>query len=203
MMNWKWQSMVAGCAVLVALLFVVAEVEARRGGGGRGGGGRGGGGRSFSRSGPASGGSVRSHQAPSGQRGGNRSSLSDNRGSMQDNRSERRGETQDNRSERRGDMQDNRSERRGEVNDNRKENREDWQDHADDVRDDRRDWYNDRYRYRVGVSLTYATFRSLSCTTSSVNVNGVTYYRCDNDWYSRAYSGGNVTYVVVKAPAGY
>jgi hypothetical protein len=71
------------------------------------------------------------------------------------------------------------------------------------VRDDRRDWYNDRYRYRVGVSITYATFSSLSCTTTSVNVNGVTYYRCDNDWYSRAYSGGNVTYVVVKAPAGY
>jgi hypothetical protein len=71
------------------------------------------------------------------------------------------------------------------------------------VRDDRRDWYNDRYRYRVGVSISYSTFSSLSCTTTSVNVDGVTYYRCDNDWYSRAYSGGNVTYVVVKAPAGY
>jgi len=199
MMNWKWQSMVAGCAVLVALLFVVAEVEARRGGGGRGGGGRGGGGKSFSRSGPASGGSVRSHQAPSGQRGGNRSNLSDNRGSMQDNR----GSRQDNRSEQRGNVSDNRNDRLDDRQDHRDNVREDRQDFADDVRDDRRDWYNDRYRYRVGVSITYATFSSLSCTTSSVNVNGVTYYRCDNDWYSRAYSGGNVTYVVVKAPAGY
>ena len=199
MMNWKWQSMVAGCAVLVALLFVVAEVEARRGGGGRGGGGRGGGGKSFSRSGPASGGSVRSHQAQSGQRGGNRSNLSDNRGSMQDNR----GSRQDNRSEQRGNVSDNRNDRLDDRQDHRDNVREDRQDFADDVRDDRRDWYNDRYRYRVGVSITYATFSSLSCTTSSVNVNGVTYYRCDNDWYSRAYSGGNVTYVVVKAPAGY
>ena len=199
MMNWKWQSMVAGCAVLVALLFVVAEVEARRGGGGRGGGGRGGGGKSFSRSGPASGGSVRSRQAPSGQRGGNRSNLSDNRGSMQDNR----GSRQDNRSEQRGNVSDNRNDRLDDRQDHRDNVREDRQDFADDVRDDRRDWYNDRYRYRVGVSITYATFSSLSCTTSSVNVNGVTYYRCDNDWYSRAYSGGNVTYVVVKAPAGY
>ncbi len=200
MMNWKWQSMVAGCAVgcavLVALLFVVAEVEARRGGGG---GGRGGGGKSFSRSGPASGGSVRSRQAPSGQRGGNRSNLSDNRGSMQENR----GSRQDNRSEQRGNVSDNRNDRLDDRQDHRDNVREDRQDFADDVRDDRRDWYNDRYRYRVGVSITYATFSSLSCTTSSVNVNGVTYYRCDNDWYSRAYSGGNVTYVVVKAPAGY
>ena len=195
-MNRKWQLVIAGCSCLVALLFVVAEVEARRGGGG---GGRGGGGRSFSRSGPASGGSIRSHQAPSGQRGGNRSSLSDNRGSRQDNR----GDMQDNRSERRSNMQENRGDRQDDIQDARKERREDWQDYGDDVRDDRRDWYNDRYRYRVGSSITYATFRSLSCTSTTVHVNGVTYYRCDNDWYSRAYSGGNVTYIVVKAPAGY
>jgi len=196
MMNRKWQLVIAGCSCLVALLFVVAEVEARRGGGG---GGRGGGGRSFSRSGPASGGSIRSHQAPSGQRGGNRSSLSDNRGSRQDNR----GDMQDNRSERRSNMQENRGDRQDDIQDARKERREDWQDYGDDVRDDRRDWYNDRYRYRVGSSITYATFRSLSCTSTTVHVNGVTYYRCDNDWYSRAYSGGNVTYIVVKAPSGY
>ena len=196
MMNRKWQLVIAGCACLVALLFIVAEVEARRGGGG--GGGRGGG-KSFSRSGPASGGSVRSSRAPSGQRGGNRSSLSDNRGSRQDNR----GSRQDNRSEQRGNVSDNRNDRLADRQDHRDKVREDRQDFADDVRDDRRDWYNDRYRYRVGVSITYSTFSSLSCTTSSVNVNGVTYYRCDNDWYSRAYSGGNVTYVVVKAPAGY
>jgi hypothetical protein len=71
------------------------------------------------------------------------------------------------------------------------------------VRDDRRDWYDDNYRYRrhVGVSISYTTFSSLSC--NSVHVNGVTYYQCGSDWYSRAYHGGNVTYVVVTAPAGY
>jgi len=100
-------------------------------------------------------------------------------------------------------MQENRGDRQDDIQDARKERREDWQDYGDDVRDDRRDWYNDRYRYRVGVSITYATFSSLSCTSTTVHVNGVTYYRCDNDWYSRAYSGGNVTYVVVKAPTGY
>lgn len=183
MMNFKWQTLVAGCAVLVALLFVVAEVEARRGGGG---GGRGGG-RSFSRSGPAASGSVRSHKSMGSQRGGNQMSQRDHRGA-------------------------DRGDRRGDRNDARKENREDWQDHRDDVRedrqdfaedvyDDRRDYYDDRYRRRVGVSITYATFSSLSCDT--IHVGGVTYYQCGHDWYSRSYRGGNVTYIVVNAPAGY
>ncbi len=199
MMNYKWQSLVAGCAVLVALLFIVAEVEARRGGGGRGG-GRGGGGKSFSRSGPASSGSVRSQRPTSSQRGSNRGSMQDNRGA---NRGDQRSNMQDNRSDRRGDMQDNRNDRLDNVQDTRKERREDWQDYGDDVRDDRRDWYDDQYRRRVGVSLTYTTFRSLSCTTTTVYVGSVTYYRCGSDWYSRAYHGGNVTYVVVTAPAGH
>jgi hypothetical protein len=71
------------------------------------------------------------------------------------------------------------------------------------VRDDRRDWYDDRYRYhrRVGVSISFATFNTLSCTT--VYVDGATFYHCDSDWYTRAYHGGNVTYIVVNAPAGY
>ncbi len=142
MMKWKWQSMVAGCAVLVAFLFIVEEVDARRGGGG---GRRGGGGKSISRSGPASGGSVRS-QKPT----------------------------------------------RSQSSNKRK-----------DVRDDRRDWYDDRRRRRIGTSLTISAFRSLSCTSSRIYVGGVTYYRCGHEWYSRAYHGGNVTYVIVTAPSGY
>ena len=104
---------------------------------------------------------------------------------------------------RRSDVQDNRSDRRDDMNDNRKENREDWQDHADDVRDDRRDWVDDRHRRRVGASLTYSAFRSLSCVSTTVIVNGVTYYRCGTGWYSRAYHGGDVTYIIVTAPAGH
>jgi len=34
-------------------------------------------------------------------------------------------------------------------------------------------------------------------------VNGVSYYNCGPTWYSRAYAGGNTTYVVVNAPSGY
>jgi hypothetical protein len=122
---------------------------------------------------------------------------------MQDNRGANRGDRQSNRSDQRGDMQDNRNDRLDDVQDARKERREDWQDYGDDVRDDRRDWYDDRYRRAVGVSITYSAFRSLSCTSTTVIVGGVTYYRCGSDWYSRAYTGGNVTYIVVTAPAGY
>ena len=189
MMILKWQSAVAVCAVLVTLLFVVAEVEARRGGG-RGGGG--GGGRSFSRSGPASGGSVRSHQAPSGQRSGSMGNRQGNRNDMQGNRNEQRG----NRNEQRRDVNEDRRDHRDDV-------RDDHRDYRDDVRDDRRDWYDDRYRRRVGSVLTVSAFRSLSCTTTRIHVNGIDYYRCDSAWYSRAYSGGSVTYVIVTAPAGY
>lgn len=172
MMDMKWQSVIAGCAVLVALLFIVAEVEARRGGGGRGGGR--GGGKSFSRSGPASHGSVRGHQSSSRNRSSNRS-----------------------------DMRDNRSERRDDRRDYKAERRDDRRDYRDDVRDDRRDYWDRRYRRRVGVSLTLGVFNSLSCASTTIYVNGFTYYRCGYDWYTRAYTGGNVTYIVVTAPAGH
>jgi hypothetical protein len=53
------------------------------------------------------------------------------------------------------------------------------------------------------VSITYVSFSSLSCTRSTVTIDYVTYYRCGDDWYQRAYNGGDVTYIVVAAPAGY
>ncbi len=51
------------------------------------------------------------------------------------------------------------------------------------------------------MSLTMAAFRALSCASSAIVVDGVTYYHCGPTWYSRAYTGGNVTYVVVNPPA--
>lgn len=199
MMTWKWQTFGALSVVLVVLLFVVAEVEARRGGGG---GGRGGG-RSFSRSGPASHGSVRTHRAPSSQRTVNRSSMPD-RGAAQNNLQGNRA-NQGNRENQgnRDDLKDRRDEVREDRQQHREDAREDRQDYADDVRDDREDWYDDRYHRRVGGVLTVSAFGSLSCASSTVIVNNVTYYRCGSDWYSRAYSGGNVTYIVVDAPSGY
>jgi len=87
--------------------------------------------------------------------------------------------------------------------DYQKNAREDRQEFAENQFDERAEWYDDRWRFAVGASLTAATFSSLSCVSTTVIVGGVTYHRCDNSWYSRAYSGGNVTYIVVNAPAGY
>jgi hypothetical protein len=64
------------------------------------------------------------------------------------------------------------------------------------------EWSEDRWRWRVGASLTAASFRSLSCTPTTVVVGSTTYYQCGSTWYNRAYSGGQVTYIVVNAPAG-
>ena len=65
------------------------------------------------------------------------------------------------------------------------------------------EWYENRAAFAIGATLTMATFSAMSCTTTTVVVTGVSYYRCGTGWYNRAYSGGNVTYVVVGAPAGY
>ena len=44
--------------------------------------------------------------------------------------------------------------------------------------------------------------RAMTCPPP-VTVGGVPYYRCGGTWYSPAYQGGNVTYVVVNPPQGY
>lgn len=69
-----------------------------------------------------------------------------------------------------------------------------------DFRDDVR---RDRWRWRVGTSLTAAAFRNMSCRSEVIVIGNVTYYRCGTGWYRRAYSGGTVTYIVVEAPASY
>lgn len=44
--------------------------------------------------------------------------------------------------------------------------------------------------------------QALSILKSSI-VNSVAYPSCGSNWYSRAYSGGSVTYVIVNPPPGY
>ncbi len=44
---------------------------------------------------------------------------------------------------------------------------------------------------------------TLPCTPQQTVVNGVTYYRCGNDWFQRSFIGNQVTYIVVPPPAGY
>jgi hypothetical protein len=112
-----------------------------------------------------------------------------------------RGDWQDNR----GDRQDNRQDRWDDRDDNMDDRREFRQDAYDEHHDhySYNEWYEDRWKYAVGASLTMAVFSSLTCTTTIVVVSGMTYYNCGPTWYNRAYSGGSVTYVVVGTPAGY
>ena len=44
---------------------------------------------------------------------------------------------------------------------------------------------------------------ALPCTPTVTAVSGVTYYRCNSTWYTQAYTGDTVTYVVVAPPPGY
>lgn len=173
MMNWKGQSLFAACAVFAILLFVADEADARRGGGRD---------REVSRSGPASSGSI----------GDKKSTHQENRSDAQSNRNDNRSDARDDRNDRYDDRRDDRNDRY-----------DDRRDYRDDVRDDRQDYYDDRQRRRLGATLTRSAFRSLSCKSTKVIVGNVTYYRCGNDWYSRAYQGSSVTYVIVTAPAGY
>ena len=41
------------------------------------------------------------------------------------------------------------------------------------------------------------------CEPVTVVVGGTTYYQCGSAWYVRAYSGGDVTYIMTNPPAGY
>jgi hypothetical protein len=54
----------------------------------------------------------------------------------------------------------------------------------------------------AGASLTAAAFKSLTCPPP-VTVAGVPYYQCGGTWYSPAYQGSSVTYIVVAPPPGY
>jgi hypothetical protein len=117
--------------------------------------------------------------------------------------------------------QGDRNDRYDDRQDNRNDAREDSQDYRTDAREDRQqqrniarseyqehhhgysEFYEDRWKYAVGASLTAATFRTLSCTPTTVIVGGVSYYQCGSTWYNRGYSGGSTTYVVINAPPGY
>lgn len=116
----------------------------------------------------------------------------DNVSSRQDGRTDRQGNRQDGRTDRLDDRLDNRQDARHEI-------REHYEDHHYNYGE----YYEDRWKYALGASLTMATFRALSCTTTTVVVGNVTYYGCGSSWYNRAYSGGTTTYIVVNAPPGH
>ncbi|MEE9607375.1 MAG: hypothetical protein V3U03_06505 [Myxococcota bacterium] len=220
-MSRDWVRPVARLGVLLVALFLAAEAVAR----GRGGRGGGGGRPNISRSGPASHGSIRtggssyggSRQSYGGSPGGSRSATGAGRTTAPTERPGRVGDSQTATGRERpsasterpgdpGDREGQREEGREDRQDYRDGAREDRQDYADDVRgeyQEHEEWYEDRWKRAVGASLTVSAFRSLQCASSTVVVNGVTYYNCGSSWYQRGYSGGNVTYVVVGPPAGY
>ena len=156
-------------------LLVAAEVMARRGGGRGGGGGHRMGHASHSRMGPASGGSFSS-------RATTRPSVTTSR-------------PRPTSPEIRRDRPRTHStvppvvrhERREEI--------------REEVHEEHWDHYHHR-RHLVVVGTVYASsdFSTGYCEATVV-VDNVTYYQCEEVWYKRAYSGGNVTYVVVDGPA--
>ncbi len=111
-----------------------------------------------------------------------------------------------------------REEMREDIQKEIKDRQDDRQEFIEDELDDHNHYYNDPWDddddFAMGVvvgagvgaaaasaSTTYVT--SLPCKTSSVVVNGVSYYNCSPYWYQRSHAGGQVTYVVVPAPQGY
>ena len=206
---------IAACGVIAILGFLAADVDARgRGGGGRGGGGgRMGGfsGGGFSRTGPASAGSLKHRGGGSIDRGTRASPQRGNvdRGSRGRVRQERPEGGRDPEGER-GDRVQDREDQRQDRQDFRQDTISDRQDFRQNAYDehseywrDHHEYYEDRWRFAVGASLTASAFRSLSCASNTVVVGGVTYYQCGSTWYQRSYTGGNVTYIVVTAPAGH
>jgi len=119
----------------------------------------------------------------------------------QNNRPGERPGDQGDRQDNRNDRQDNRNDQQDNRNDRQDNRNEAWEHH--DSHHGYSEFYEDRWKYAVGASLTAATFRSLTCTPTTLIVNGVGYYQCGPTWYQRAYSGGSTTYVVINAPSGY
>jgi len=71
----------------------------------------------------------------------------------------------------------------------------------DEIKDEHWDRYHDRHDRRVVGTVYRGDDFSTDYCEASVAVSGVTYYQCENTWYKRAYSGGDVRYIVVDAPA--
>ena len=100
----------------------------------------------------------------------------------------------------RGAHRDNRQDRRSNRRDNRREVRDNRHDNRKDFRNERREWHEDRWRRHRARHITRSAFRSLSCRTTVIVADGITYYSCGGTYYERVYQGGTVVYVIVSAP---
>ena len=220
MKNLSLNSVLCVATVVFFVGTLILEASAR----GRGGGGRGGGVR-ISRSGPASGGSFssRSSQARSAARTQYQQQVtpSDVR-TRQDARTDIRVERRSNLSEategslgQLGDRQEYRGERRKDRYDYREDTREDWQDYHDGhyryYDDDWDNWVGYAAAGTavvtsaavVGSTVSESKYEELSCTPEKVEVEGISYVKCGENWYMPTYKGGEIVYVVVNPPPGY
>jgi hypothetical protein len=136
-----------------------------------------------------------------------------NTGQRQDQRAQNTGQRQDQRDQAREDWQ--------KYGKNQQQNRQEF---ADDYYDDHGRYYDGGYYGGYGgaavagvavgavaagaVAAGAAAAASppgwtLACTPTTVSVGGSTYYQCGSAWYTRAYGGGDVAYVVSNPPPGY
>ena len=185
----------------LAFVLMVPEVDSR---GLRGG---------YSRNGVASGGSFSSRKVDrSEQRAGGQAERQYDQDDRQDHVDERQQDRQD--------FAEDRQDDREEFADDRQEDREDFVDDRDDDWDDRHDdWDDDDHELLAGavvgatvVGVAAAATRpatttnyvtTLPCEATVVSVEGVSYYKCADNWYTRAYAGSQVTYLSVPPPAGF
>ena len=133
---------------------------------------------------------------------------------------------QGDRDQAREDRQQNRQENQQQRQNDRQQwadqAREDRQDAWDDAFDDIDGVYYGGYGYvhvydaddywagvaaiAVGAVLTLGAYEAMAkdtgCAMSQVSVEGVDYYHCGSNWYTRVVQGGNPSYLVVKPPPG-
>jgi hypothetical protein len=55
----------------------------------------------------------------------------------------------------------------------------------------------------VGAAAAAPPGWTIACTPTTVVIGATTYYQCGSAWYTRGYSGGDVTYVIVNPPPGH
>jgi hypothetical protein len=90
---------------------------------------------------------------------------------------------------------DNRRDTRQDVRSDRREVRQDVRSERREFRGDRREWYEDRWRRGLFVSVT--SWARVGCNTV-IYVNGVRYYECGGVRYERVYRGTEVVYIIAS-----
>ena len=93
-------------------------------------------------------------------------------------------------------------ERRQERREERRED-QDWADYGGDYYGGYYEPYDEGFYEGYYEEGGAAVYRTLPCTPNSVAMGGTIYYVCGSTWYIRAYSGGELVYVVVDNPTGH